>query len=81
MAHPRWPGFDTKTGNPIFDNQSLRLNRKIWKGSQQSVRFKSSKGRIPRKRLKQMKRYEGAKYITVLVQAMNSIAKSKNGKI
>ncbi|WIB65484.1 hypothetical protein [Curtobacterium sp. MCBD17_040] len=68
MAHPRWPGFDEKTGNVEYDNQSRRLNRKLWKGTQQRLRVRTAGGR---KRKKQILRVEGANYIQLIVSVAN----------
>ncbi|WIE81033.1 hypothetical protein [Curtobacterium sp. MCSS17_016] len=63
MAHPRWPGFNTKTGNPEYDNHSRRLNRRIWKDVQRRVRVTTPRGR---RRKKQILRVEGGNYILAI---------------
>ena len=74
MAHPRWPGYDSKTGNPVFDNQSARMNRALWRRTKETLRVSAA----GRKRKKQIKRVEGAKYITLLHTAMMHMAKEKS---
>lgn len=75
MGHPRWPGFQTDTGNPAMDNANRNLNRRIWRETKTRIRFKSTKGRISRKRLKHLKRVEGGRYIEVICAAMNMLAR------
>jgi len=66
MAHPRWPGFDTKTGDPTFDNESRRMNRRLWKHAQDVLRVDGA----GRRRRKQIRRVEGGKYITAIAMMM-----------
>jgi len=56
MAHPRWPGFNTKTGNPPFDNMSRRMNAHMYRYVTSHFRLK---GVVGRKRKKQLTRVEG----------------------
>lgn len=69
MGHPRWPGFDTKTGDPQYDNHSMRLNRRLWRDTQQHLRFRARN----RKRKKHITRVEGGNYIKAVVAAMNML--------
>jgi len=70
MAHPRWPGFNTKTGDPQFDNASMRLNRRIWRETQASVKVRARN----RKRKKHVLRVEGGTYITLWVAVTERLA-------
>lgn len=63
MAHPRWSGFDDKTGNPEYDNRSRRLNRQMWKDAQHRMHVSTPRGR---RRKKQILRVEGANYIRLV---------------
>jgi hypothetical protein len=73
MSHPRWPGFDTKTGNPIFDNQSSRLNRHMYRYVQTNLKFKSA----GRKRKKQLKRVEGGNLCKLYAAVANQIVNDR----
>lgn len=72
MAHPRWPGFDDKTGDPEYDNASRRLNRKMWKDTQRRVRVSTPRGR---RRKKQILRVEGGNYIRLVHAAAMMMSK------
>ena len=71
MAHPRWPGFDTKTGNPIIDNANHRLNRRMWRDLHSRLTVQAA----GRKRRKHIKRVEGGTYIQLVAQTMNRLAR------
>lgn len=73
MSHPRWPGFDTKTGDPIRDNVSRRLNQRMWLNTKHAFRIKAA----GRRRKKHLKRVEGGNYIRLWVAVMNDIAKER----
>lgn len=63
MSHPRWPGFDHKTGDPTYDNWALRFNRKMWKETQTRIKILGTKNR---KGKKMLMRVEGGKYILLV---------------
>jgi len=63
MAHPRWPGFNDKTGDPEHDNAARRCNRRVWKDTQRTLRVSTPQGR---RRKKQILRVEGGNYIRVI---------------
>lgn len=73
MSHPRWPGFDTKTGNPFFDNHSRRLNQRLYRECKKKLKFHA----VGRKRRKQLKRVEGGKYIILWAAAMNDLVQQR----
>ncbi len=74
MAHPRWPGYDSKTGNPVYDNQSANMNRILWRRTKAAFKVRAA----GRKRKKRLKRVEGANYIQLWNQIMLDITKEKN---
>jgi hypothetical protein len=77
MAHPRWPGFNEKTGDPTFDNQSRNLNRRMYRDTKRDLRFTTPSGR---RRLKHLKTVEGGNYLQLLVAVMNDLAGRDRGK-
>lgn len=70
MAHPRWPGFNDKTGNPPRDNRSRRMNRKMWRDTQRKLKVHTPGGR---RRKKHLLRVEGGNYIRLIVAVMNDM--------
>jgi hypothetical protein len=71
MAHPRWPGFNTKTGNPIVDNANRRLNRHMWRSAQHVLRIHAA----GRKRRKYLLTVEGGRYLTMVAALMSDLAR------
>lgn len=71
MSHPRWPGFDTKTGNPIHDNTSRRLNQRIYRDVKRRFKVKAA----GRRRKKQLMRVEGGNYIRIVLNVMNDMTR------
>ena len=76
MSHPRGPGFNHKTGDPTFDNQSRNLNRRMWRETQLTLHFTTPRGR---RRLKQLKRIEGGLYIQAVAATMRMLADRDQG--
>lgn len=73
MAHPRWPGFDTHTGNPAFDNMSRRLNTHMYREVARLLRVSAV---VPRKVKKRIKRESGGQAIKLwAILYRESIAK------
>lgn len=73
MSHPRWPGYNTKTGNPVYDNRSARMNKRLYR--EMKVTFRVSAA--GRKRKKQIKRIEGGRYIQVWNEAMIALHRNR----
>lgn len=71
MAHPRWPGFNHKTGDPARDNENRKLNLRMWRETQQTLAFTTPRGR---RRLKELKTVEGGRYIELVAQTMWMLA-------
>lgn len=74
MGKPRWPGFDSKTGDPQFDNMSANLNRRIWRFTAERMRFDNV---IGRKRKKHLKRVEGAHFVHLATAVLNDKLKEQ----
>ena len=70
MGHPRWPGFDTKTGKPNFDNQARRMNRIFYRETKKGFRVTAGN----RKRKKHIKRIEGGRYIALWAAAITIVS-------
>jgi hypothetical protein len=73
MSHPRWPGYNDKTGNPTLDNFLRNNNRWMWK-SAQGVQFKGAKSR---KRKKLLTRVEGGNYVRLLHAVASDIQRKQ----
>lgn len=73
MAHPRWPGLNTKTGNPTVDNAARTYNRRLWRSTQKALRIRAA----GRKRRKQLLRVEGGNYIRLVVTVSNQLARER----
>jgi hypothetical protein len=71
MGHPRWPGFDSKTGDPAADNRARRLNQRMYRDVHARFRVTNSRNR---KRKKAITRIEGGRYIQLMSKAMNLMA-------
>lgn len=71
MGHPRWPGFDHKTGNPIEDNRARNMNRRMWRDAKRALHVSAA----GRRRRKYIKRVEGATYIKIVVHVMDELAR------
>lgn len=63
MSHPRWPGFNHKTGDPSHDNWAANQNRKMWAQTKRRFKITGSKNR---KRKKMLTRVEGGKFIMLV---------------
>lgn len=70
-GHPRWPGFNTKTGNPVVDNANRRLNKSMYQSTRETIKFTGYKNR---KRKKALWRIEGGNYIKLWAAIMQQIA-------
>ena len=71
MAHPRWPGFNSKTGNPLADNSARRMNQKMYRRMKTQFRLVNLVGR---KRKKYLMRVEGGRYLELWAALMNQVA-------
>lgn len=71
MGHPRWPGFDTKTGNPEIDNAARRANRRMWRDTQRRLKINAA----GRKRRKYLLRVEGGRYIILVARLAVDLAR------
>ena len=69
MAHPRWPGFNFKTGNPVHDNISRRINQRLYRDVKSRFRVTA----VGRKRKKLLKRVEGGKYVILVLKSINAL--------
>ena len=74
MSHPRWPGFDTKTGDPVVDNVNRNSNRKLWRETQKHLKFTARS----RKRKKHITRAEGGNYIKLLVATAYQLSRRQH---
>jgi len=77
MGHPRWPGFNSKTGDPVHDNASRNLNQKMYRSARRKLHFITPGGR---RRKKYLTRVEGGNYITLWASVYNSIAADTTGR-
>lgn len=77
MGHPRWPGFNSKTGDPVIDNAARKLNQRMYRLAQRKLYFITSGGRRRKKRLT---RVEGGNYITLWASVYNSIDADTTGR-
>tara|TARA_R110002124_G_scaffold141828_1_gene306399 strand:+ start:553 stop:786 length:234 start_codon:yes stop_codon:yes gene_type:complete len=73
-GHPRWPGFNSKTGDPARDNAARNLNRKMYRLARRKLRFIAA----GRKRKKALTRIEGGHYITLWASVYNAVAAEHN---
>ena len=74
MSHPRWPGYNTKTGNPVIDNASRRDNKALYRMARGALKFTGYKNR---KRKKQLWRVEGGNYIQIVASVASGIARER----
>jgi hypothetical protein len=73
MSHPRWPGFDHKTGNPPADNAVRNMNRSMWRDTQQRLQVTAA-GRKAKKRIL---RVEGGRYTRLVASVTRNIAEQR----
>jgi len=72
MSHPRWPGYDTKTGDPVRDNSARRANKRMYRSTRETLTFTGYKNR---KRKKALWRVEGGNYIQLWAAVYNDLVK------
>jgi hypothetical protein len=75
MAHPRWPGYSTATGNPAVDNVNRMLNQRMYRDVAARLKFT---GVVGRKRKKHLTCTVGAQYITLVASVANTLAAADN---
>jgi len=72
MSHPRWPGYNTKSGDPVLDNAARRMNKRMYKSTQSKLKFAGYKNR---KRKKALWRVEGGNYIRLWAAFATDLAR------
>lgn len=73
MSRPNWPGYNEKTGNPTFDNESRRLNRHLWSAARGAFRVTAPN----RRRKRVLLRVEGGTYVRLLAAAALRLARER----